>query len=168
MYRTFVFFGSGLATVSPVVTVWWPGKVIDLFTQFPAGALHYGSFASHTCADFIVACSAVKETKGGVMEVSSLRLRWEGEDRLTAEFNTPAYTVEWRAWLYTEIERLCADITDPQKLPILVEIDPPYHITQGGTVLFQRHSGRGYQDGDPLWMTPAQAARLAKERGAAQ
>lgn len=168
LYRTFIFFGSALTTISPAVFVWWPGEVIHLFTQFPAGALHYGSFASHTCADFIAACSAVEKTRGGAMEVSNLPLRWEGQELLTTEFNTPAYTFEWRAWLFAEIDRVYADVTDPQKLPILVDIDPPYHATQGGTVLLQRHSGRAYREGDPEWLTPAQVVRLAKERGADQ
>ena len=166
MHRTFIFFGAGLASVSPAVTVWWPGKVINLFRQFPSGALHYGAFAPGTCADFIRACSALEKTSYQPIEVHNLPLRWEGQDRLTAEFDTPAYSEQWRAWLFGELERLSADYDGPNP-PILVDIDPPFHVTQGGTVLFQRHDGRHYQEGDPLWMTPAQAARLAKARAAA-
>ena len=168
MYRTFIFYRAGLNSVSPAVHLWWPETVINLFKQFPVDALHYGSFASHTCVDFIIACSALEKTKYQPIEVFNLRVRWEGEDRLTAEIDTPARTEQWRAWLFTEIERMCADVTDPQQLPILVDIDPPHHVTQGGTVLFQRHSGRHFRYGDPLWMTPAEAVQMAKERGADQ
>ena len=165
MYRTFIFFRPGLTDVSPAVHLWWPGKVIHLFRQFPPLALHYGASATGTCADFIVACSALEKTKYQPIEVANLPLRWEGQDRLTAEFDTPAHADQWRAWLFAEIGRLSADQQDP---PILVDLDPPYHVTQGGAVLFQRHDGRDYQEGDPLWLTPTQANRLARARAAAR
>jgi hypothetical protein len=164
VYRTFIFFRAGLASVSPAVNLWWAGKVINLFRQFPAEALHYGAFADGACADFIVACSRLEKTKDQPIEVFNLPLRWEGQDRLTAKFDMPAHSEQWRAWLFEEIERLSADRQD---LPILVDLDPPFHVTQGGRVLFQRADGRNYQEGDPLWMTPAQANRLAKARVAA-
>jgi hypothetical protein len=66
--------------------------------------------------------------------------------------------------LFEEIGRLSADGQNP---PILVDLDPPYHVTQGGTVLFQRLDGRDYREGEPLWVTPARANRLAKARAAA-
>jgi hypothetical protein len=168
-YRAFIFFHSGLTSVSPVVILQWPGKVINLFNQFPAGALFYGTFAADACADFIVACSAVEKAKRQrrfrpSIQVCNLALRWEGQDQLTAAYDTPEHSEQWRAWLFAEIERLCADRLDP---PILVDLEPPFHVTQGGTVLFQRHDGRDYQEGDPLWLTPTRANRLAKARAAA-
>lgn len=167
MYRTFIFFRAGLTSVSPAVILWWPGKVINLFNQFPAEALHYGAFASGTCGDFVVACAALEKAKSRQIEVCNLLLRWEGQDRLTAEYDTPAHSDQWRAWLFEELDRLFADAYG-QDPPILVDLDPPYHVTQGGTVLFQRADGRDYQDGDPLWLTPAQANRQAKARAAAR
>jgi hypothetical protein len=168
MYRRFIFYSSGLNSVSPEVGLWWPGKVINLFKQFPNDALHYGADAQQTCADFLVACVALKHEKVLPTEVTNLPLRWEDQEQLTAEFDTPAYAQQWRAWLFGEIERLCSEITDPNELPILIQMDPPFHVTQGGTVLFQRHSGRDYQEGDPLWLTPVQAAKLAKSKEAAK
>lgn len=106
MYRTFIVFRSGLASVSPAVSLWWPGKIINLFNQLPAVALHYGAFATGTCADFIVACSALEKTKYQPIEVYNLPLRWEGQDRLTAEIDTPAHSDQWRAWLFAEFERV--------------------------------------------------------------
>lgn len=164
MHRTFIFFRSGLTSVSPAVSVWWPGKVINLFKQFPAAALHYGAMATGACADFIVACSALEKTKYQPIEVFNLPLPWEGQDRLTAEFDTSAYWDQWRAWLFAEIERLSTDRAEP---PILVDIEPPYYVTQGGTVLFQRIDYQDFKAGDPLWVTPGRADRLAKARAAA-
>lgn len=85
VYRRLIFFGSGLSSVSPAVSLWWPGKVINLFNQFPTDALHYGTYATGTCVDFIVACSAVKKTKYQPMEVYNLPLRWEGQDHLIGD-----------------------------------------------------------------------------------
>lgn len=167
MYRRFIFFGAGLSSVSPVVTVWWPGKVINLFNQFPEMALHFGSYASETCVDFVIACSQVKKAKEMPLEVANLPLRWEGQDHLTGEYGTAAYANEWREWLFREFERLFGDIEDPRNLPILVDIDPPFHVTQGGTVLFQLVDHRDYKEGDPRWVTPARAKKLAKAREAA-
>lgn len=164
MYRSFIFFRAGLASVSPVVTVWWPGAVLNLFRRFPPEALHFGSYASEACVTFITACAALDKTRYLPTEVSNLQLRWEGQDAIAAEFDTAAYRDQWRAWLLAEIDRLAAGAADP---PILVDTDPPYHVTQGGVVLFQRHTGRDYQDGNPLWMTPAQATRLARAKDAA-
>jgi hypothetical protein len=163
--RKFIFFCPGLTSVSPAVSLWWPGKVINLFNQIPADALHYGAFATGTCADFIVACSALGKTKYHPIEVINLPLRWEGQDRLAGEIDTPAHSVQWRDWLFAEIERLTAEYQ--QDPPILVDIDPPYHVIQGGAVLFQRVDHRDYREGDPLWVTPARANRLAKARSAA-
>jgi hypothetical protein len=175
-YRTFIFFGSGLTSVSPAVSLWWPGKVINLFKQLPAETLVLGTLASEVCAHFIGACSALQKAKlsgsrhrsdpGQYLriQVSSLALRWEGQELLTAAYDTPEHAEQWRAWFFAEIERLCANAQHP---PILVDLDPPFHVTQGGTVLFQRHSGRDFQQGDPLWLTPSQADRLAKARAAA-
>ena len=164
MYRRFIFFRAGLSSVSPGVTVWWPGKVIDLFNQFPESALHYGSHASETCVDFIIACSQVKKAKQMPLDVANLPLRWEGQEQLTAEYATAVYANEWREWLFRELERVFAEIEDKRSLPILVDIDPPFHVTQGGTVLFQRLDLRDYKEGDPLWVTPAHAKQLAKAR----
>ncbi len=116
-----------------------------------------------------MACSALKRTKYLPIEVTNLALRWEeGQERLTAECDTPAHSEQWRVWLFEEIERLFAGSDDRQGPPSLVDLDPPYHVTQGGTVLFQRHDGWHYQEGDPLWLTPARANRLAKARAAAR
>jgi hypothetical protein len=168
VYRTFIFFRSGLASVSPAVSVWWPGKVINLFNQFPDLAIHFGAFADGACADFIMACSAVVDkTQGQPIEVYNLPFRWEGQDWLAAEIDTPAHREQWRTWLFEEIERLFAQDSDQQNPPILVDLDPPFQVTQGGTVLFQHVDYRDYKEGDPLWLTQAQANRLAKARAAA-
>lgn len=167
MYRTFIFFKSGLTSVSPAVTVWWPGKVINLFNQFPPAALHYGAYATGACADFIVACSAVEKTKYQPVEVENLPLRWDGVDALTAEYDTPAYSAQWREWLFAELGRYFTGPDGPPELPVLVDLDPPHHVTQGGTVLFQRGDHRDHEDGAPLWVTPAAAKRLAAARAAA-
>jgi hypothetical protein len=164
VHRTFIFFRAELASVSPAVTIWWPGKVINLFNQFPDTALNFGGFPDGICVDFIMSCSALEKTKSQPIEVFNLPLRWEGQDRLTGEVDTAGHREQWRAWLVAEIKRLSGD---QQFSPILVDMDPPYHITQAGMVLFQRHDGRNFQEGDPLWMTPAQANRLAKARAAA-
>ena len=99
-----------------------------------------------------MACSALEKTKYQPIEVYNLPLHWEGQDRLTGEIDTPAHREQWRAWLFAEFERAFAKYGYPENPPILVDMDPPYHVTQGGKVLFQRHDGRGYQEGDPLWL----------------
>lgn len=38
MHRTIIFYHSGLPSVSPAVSFWWPGKVINLFHLIPVEA----------------------------------------------------------------------------------------------------------------------------------
>ena len=77
------------------------------------------------------------------------------------------YGEPWRKWLFEEIERLFSVQGDGQEPPVLVELDLPYHVTQGGEVLCQRVSGDQYEPGDPLWVTPARAKQLDKAKAAA-
>jgi hypothetical protein len=97
-YRTFIFFSSGLASVSPTVGLWWPGKVINLFKQLPAEKLILAGVPQDNCADFIAACSALEKVRHQQpIMVSNLPLRWEGQELLTAAYDTPEKAVQWRA-----------------------------------------------------------------------
>ncbi len=95
MYRTFIFFRGGLASVSPAVTLWWPEKVITLLNELPVGALHYGAMAGQACADFIVACSSVPDAAARGIEVDNLPLRWGRGDKLEGRPDTQEYAQHW-------------------------------------------------------------------------
>jgi hypothetical protein len=153
VYRTFIFFRSDLSSVSPAVTLWWPGKVIDLLNQLPVGALHYGAMAGQVCADFIVACSGVPGAASREIEVDNLPLRWGRLDELEGSPDTPEYVARWREWLFEEIERLSASVDGQRWLPVMLDLDPPYHATQGGEVLCRRLMG-DYREGGPQWVAP--------------
>jgi hypothetical protein len=90
--------------------LWWPGKVINLLNQLPAGALHYGAITGQACADFIVACSSVPDAASRGIEVDNLSLRWDRLDQLEGSPDTPEYVARWRDWLFEEIERLSASV----------------------------------------------------------
>ncbi len=85
----------------------------------------------------------------------NLPLRWERVDAaLTAEFDTPERTDQWRAWLFGEIDFAYARVTKKKELPVLVEMDPPFHVTQGGKVLCRQvdRLKERWKPGQPLWV----------------
>jgi hypothetical protein len=172
--RNIVFHRAGLESVSPMVSVWWRKSVIDLLNQLPELAINFGGMAEEACADFIVAFAALPPQKGISLrtEVFNLGLRWERvHQAVTAEIETRERAHQWHRWLLEEIDLFTrtffANDADRRTFPVLIDMDPPYHVTQGGTVLFQRLDHRDYREGEPLWVTPARASRLAKARVAA-
>lgn len=158
MYRTFIFYRPDLCSVSPAVSLWWPDQVIDLLNQLPVGALHYGGMAGAACADFIVACRGLlpREVLPGVMatqgsEVDNLPLRWDRLEALEGSPDTLEYVSRWCSWLFEEIEHLTVNTDDRRWLPVMIDLDPPYHATQGGEVLCRRLMS-DYREGGPQWV----------------
>ncbi len=144
VYRTFIFFRCDLSSVSPAVTLWWPGKL-------PVGAIHYGAMAGQACADFIVACSGVPGAASRGIEVDNLPLRWGRLDELEGSPDTREHVEQWRKWLFEEMERLSADSDGRRWIPILLDLDPPYQATRGGEVLCRRLMDE-YREGGPQWV----------------
>jgi len=151
--RTFIFFRSELCSVSPAVSLWWPGEVIDLLNQLPVGSLHYGGMAEGTCVDFIVACSSTLKLEMLPLEVCNLPLRWDRQNDLEGKDGTLEYHERWRNWLLDEIGRLWDDADARRTPPVLIDLDPPFHATQGGKVLCRRLMGEYKVDG-PEWVAP--------------
>lgn len=164
MGRAFIFHKPVLESVSPLVCLQWSGRVIDLLNRLPPDALHFGGMAQETCVDFIVACAALPRELTRPIEVLNLGLRWDRVNEVvTAEVDTRACADQWRAWLFEEIEHLYAQVEDRRQLPVLVELNPPYHVTQGGTVLCRRVDR--YEPGQPLWVESEQGGRRQRRRG---
>jgi hypothetical protein len=168
MRRRFIFHKPVLESLSPMVGVWWPGRVIDLLNRLPPAALHFGGMAEETCADFIVAFAALTQEDHYLpLEVLNLWLRWERVDQaLTAEIDTRERADQWRAWLFEEIGHLYADVEDRRTLPVLVELSPPYHVTQGGKVLCRRvdRASERWEPGQPLWVAAGRGGGRTRRR----
>jgi len=152
VYRTFIFFRSDLSSVSPAVTLWWPRKVVTLLNQLPVGAVSYGALAGNACADFIAACCPVV----GSTEVDNLPLRWDWFDQIEGDLDTLEYAEEWRSRLFQEIERLSAGADGQRRLPVMIDLNPPYHATRGDKVLCRRLMGE-YREGGPQWVKVAES-----------
>jgi ribA/ribD-fused uncharacterized protein len=156
VYRTFIFFRADLSSVSPMVTLWWPRKVVTLLNSLPVGALHFGAMAGQACADFIAACCSVSGAATRGIEVDNLPLRWDQLDQLEGNPDTQEYAQRWRDWLFSEVERLSDGIDGRRWGPVMIDLDPPYHATRGGQVLCRRLMGE-YREGGPEWAQVAES-----------
>jgi hypothetical protein len=175
LYRSAIFVRGWLGSVSPAVTFFWPGEVIDLLNRLPEDVI-FGGMADDACADFIAQCWALppiqmnrsrSENWPRPLSVSNLQLRWELLDRLTAEVDTREYAAQFRAWLSEELARLYADVKDQRELPVLFDLDPPFHVTQGGEVLCRRVVPwiDQVKPGQPLWVAgPSSDAEIGTDR----
>jgi N-glycosidase YbiA len=167
--RTIIFYRSDPPAVSPQVSVNWPGKVVDLFNRFPADVWFNRDTPEGRCVDFVAACCA----DGGYADPTvgtapsglwNLPLRWDRPDELQGEPGTREYAERWRTWLFEEIERLSAEAGGRWLPPVLVDLDPPYHATQGGKVLCRRARADEYEPGKPLWVQVDRAAVVTFSR----
>jgi hypothetical protein len=156
VYRTFIFFRRDLYEVSPAVKVWWPGEVIDLLNRLPAGTVYHGGVPEGVCAAFIGACSSGPEARPGSLEVFNLRLRWGRQNELEGECGTPEHEDRWRDWLFGEIGWLYEQAGGRAEPPVLVDINPPFHATQGGKVLCRplHLPYDPWEPGQPTWVAP--------------
>lgn len=155
MYRTIIFHSSALSSVSPAVLVWWPGEILALFNLLPADRWYFGGTPGGACAAFLGGCLAVPGTSAGTLEVHNLPLRWDRQDELAGLHGSPKYAEEWRGWLHEELRRL-DEVGERAEPPVLVDLEPPYHVTRGDEVLCRRvdlcHDH--WEPGQPLWVVP--------------
>jgi ribA/ribD-fused uncharacterized protein len=107
------------------------------------------------CAAFIAACSSVPEVESRWISVGNLSLCWElfhqFDDQENAQLVEP-----WRDLLFQEIERLVTEIGEESARPVMVDLDPPWHVTRGGIVLCRRYTGQ-YKEGGPMWVQVAES-----------
>jgi len=171
--RNIIFHRAGLESVSPMVSVWWRKSVIDLLNQLPDLAINFGGMAEEACADFIVAFAALPPPKGISLrtEVVNLGLRWERVNQaVTAEVETRERANQWHRWLFEEIDHFTkayfANDADRRAFPVLIDMEPPCDVTQGGVVLGRmvNRLSEPWKPGQPLWvaMEPTSKARRRK------
>jgi hypothetical protein len=173
--RNIVFHRAGLESVSPMVAVWWRKSVIDLLNQLPELAMNFGGMAEEACADFIVAFAALPPQKGISLrtEVFNLGLRWERVNQaVTAEIETRERANQWRRWLFEEIDHLTktffANDADRRTFPVLIDMEPPFEVTQGGVVLGRRVNrlSEPWNPGQPLWVAMERTSKARRPKRA--
>lgn len=163
-----VFYRPGLGSVSPLISVAWEKPVADLLNRIlPIGtSVNLGAYAEEACADFVVALESNPATADlhPRVEVLNLRLRWERLDPLCPErmADVPA----WLAVLFAEIERIDACIPNPSERLVLVDLDPPFHVTRGGEVLCRKLNvlSEPWKEGQPIWVEPPGTVKARRPR----
>jgi len=147
VYRTLIFYRPEPPSLSPALSIWWPGRVIDLFNLTPPDVWGNGNMPEGRCVEFIGACFAVPRIDTGRMEVWNLPLRWERLNEWERAHGTRVFGEPWVRWLFEEVAGW-------EKPPVLVDLEPPYHATQGGEVLCRRVDLRHdrWEPGQPLWV----------------
>jgi hypothetical protein len=165
-----------------MVAVWWRKPVVDLLNQLQLSsvdssvlAMNFGGMAEEACADFIVAFAALPPQKGISLrtEVLNLYLRWERVDQgVTAEIETRERAAQWRSWLFEEINHYTkthfADDADRRMFPVLIDMEPPFHVTQSGAVLGRmvNRLSEPWQRGQPLWVAMEQTSKARRPKRA--
>jgi hypothetical protein len=133
--------------VSPVVTLWWRGKVIRLLRAVAPQIGVRGDLPESACASFVHACYDLPETRKYPVEIHSLQ--YPPEWHLCADGCADRF-----AWY----RKLLADLRSRQPAPVLWNMDPPYDVLQGGIQLWQwlpresspqRHSAQAERDAAP-------------------
>jgi hypothetical protein len=163
-----VFYRPGLGSVSPAISVAWEKPVVDLLNRIlPMGSsVNLGAYAEEACADFVVALSADPVTAELTprVEVLNLRLRWDRIDALYPE--TAAGIPAWREALFAEIARAWSGVKDPQWLPVLVDLEPPFAVTRGSELLCRMVNvlSEPWKEGQPLWVVPPKARKAGRTR----
>ena len=135
MEISIVFHSPDMPRISPVVRLHWTGSPAELMRLTPPH-LH-ADLPEEACAELIGACVTALQIDPHLMTVSNLPYppEWhvEGGDRF--------------AWF----ERLIAEVRAWRPPAVLVNMDPPYEITHGETLI-----GR--------WFPHTQAALAEGER----
>jgi hypothetical protein len=49
VYRTLIFYRSEPPSLSPAISIWWPGRVIDLFNLVPPNVWGNGNLPEGRC-----------------------------------------------------------------------------------------------------------------------
>jgi hypothetical protein len=180
--RNIVFHRAGLESVSPMVAVWWRKSVIDLLNQLPGSsgdrselAMNFGGMAEEACADFIVAVAALPPQKDPSLrtEVFNLGLRWERVNQaVTAALETRERADQWHRWLLEEIDHFTktafADGADRRTFPVLIDMEPPFAVTQGGVVLGRmvNRLSEPWTPGQPLWVAVERTSKTRRPKRA--
>lgn len=126
MDRDFVFCRPDLAMASPLVSVSWPGAVVDLLNRLPDGA--GGNMPEGWCVDFVVGCCGLPEVGRGGVQLWNWRPREEFDDRGLSD-SSPEYAAAFLAWLGEQIE------IGGKEPPILINTWLPPVAYQGGVEL---------------------------------
>jgi hypothetical protein len=120
VFLDLIFHNPDMGWISPSVTLWWPGEVVDLLNLVPADIWSCGNVPAGRCVDFIGACLARPEIDRGRMEVRNIPVPREwfttgGED----------------GWYH----RLLAEMRSREDPPILVNLLPPFEASRGAREL---------------------------------
>jgi hypothetical protein len=116
VFISFVFHNPDMGRISPSVSLWWPGKVINLLNLLPADIWSDGNVPAGRCVDFIGACLACPKVDRGRLEVWNIPVPREwfatgGED----------------GWYH----RLMAEMRSWDDPPVLVNLLPPFEASRG-------------------------------------
>jgi len=113
--------------------------------------------AGQACADFIAACSSIPGAASRGIEVLNLPLCWERLGHFDGNPDSQEYADHWRSWFFEEIDRLYVD-ADGRRLPppVLLDLNPPYHVTRAGKVLCRRE----FKPGEPEWIQVAESTGI--------
>lgn len=163
-----IFFRPGLGSVSPAISVAWDGSVVDLLNRIVpfGGKVNLGAYAEEACADFVIALSVDPATAelSPRLEVLNLRLQWDRLDALYPE--TAAGIPAWKEVFFAEIERAWSGAKGPQWMPVLVDLEPPFHVTQAGKLLCRMVNclAEPWKDGQPTWVEPPSTSKARRPR----
>ena len=117
MFIDLIFHNPDMGWISPSLTLWWPGEVVELLNLVPAEIWACGNVPAGRCVDFIGECFARPEViDRGRMEVWNIPVPREwfatgGED----------------GWYH----RLLAEMQSWKQPPILVNLLPPFEAKRG-------------------------------------
>lgn len=147
MYHHIIFYRSEPPSLSPAVSIWWPGKVIDLFNMLPPSVWGAGSMPEGMCVRFIGGCFSVPEIDTQRMEVWTLALRFDRLKEWERVNGTRVFGEPWLRWLSEEIAAW-------EKPPVLVDAESN-EASQGGKRLCH-WKANPLDPEKPLWVELAE------------
>jgi hypothetical protein len=119
MFIAVIFHSPDMPRISPLVNLWWERPFPELL-RLVRPQIH-ADLPEDACAEFIGACFARPEVDTNRLSVC----------------NVP-YPPEWHedgADRFAWFRALMAQVRDWQPPSVLVNMDPPFEIAQGGVVL---------------------------------
>jgi hypothetical protein len=122
VHYVLVFHRASLPGISPAVSLEWNGSIVELLQALPERIWSNGNVPEGRCVDFIGACFALPSINTSEMEVWNI---------------DPPHTVLESDNEFEWYRKKMASIQEWEARPILVNLDPPFDVSQGGVELWR-------------------------------